>query len=75
MLILKYNPASGRFDCYKGSKYITTLTCGSKFNLYCDDEDRLVAGTIEHHSIHGYYFIDDGGISIIYLHNGIQGTL
>lgn len=55
MLTLKYNPASERFDLYSQSgKQIATLTCGTRFNLYCDDEDVLVAGRIEHHNVNGY---------------------
>ncbi len=75
MLTLKYNPASMRYDCYKGSKYITTLTCGTRFNLYCDDEGMLVAGRIEYHSIYGDYFIGDDEISIMYLYSGLEGVL
>lgn len=74
MLTLRYNPASMRFDCYKGSKYITTLTCGTRFNLYCDDEDIFVAGRIEHHNTNGYYFIDDKEY-VTYLYSGMQGIL
>ena len=74
MLTLKYNPASMRYDCYKGSDYIITLTCGTKFNLYCDDEDVLVEGRIEYHNTNGYYFICHEGY-VTYLYNGMQGTL
>ena len=74
MLTLRYNHASERYDCYKGSKYITTLTCGTRFNLYCDDEVILVAGRIEHHNTNGYYFRCDEGY-VTYLYNGMQGTL
>ena len=74
MYALRYNPVTERFDCYKGSKYITTLTCGTRFNLYCDDEDVFVAGRIEHHSTHGYYFICDEG-DVTYLYSGLKGTL
>ena len=74
MLTLRYNHASERYDCYKGSKYITTLTCGSRFNLYCDDEDVLVEGRIEYHNVNGYYFIcEDGFVTCLY--NGLQGGL
>ena len=74
MYALRYNPASMRYDCYKGSKYITTLTCGSRFNLYSDDEDILVAGRIDYHNINGYYFICHEGY-VTYLYNGMLGTL
>ena len=74
MLTLKYNPASERFDCHKGSEYLTTLTSGTKFNLYCDDEDILVAGRIEYHNVNGYYFICHDGF-VTYLYNGMIGTL
>ena len=50
MLTLKYNPASMRYDCYENGDYMDTLTCGSRFNLYCDDEDTFVVGRIEHHN-------------------------
>ncbi len=42
MLTLKYNPASMRYDCYENGDCMDTLTCGSGFNLYCDDEDTFV---------------------------------
>lgn len=74
MVTLKYNPTTERFDCYKGSKHITTLTCGIKFNLYCDDEDRFVVGRIEHHNTNGYYFICEDRY-VMYLYNGMIGTL
>lgn len=74
MLTLKYNPASERFDCYENGKCVATLTCGTRFNLYADDEDITVAGRIEHHNINGYYFICDEGY-VTYLYNGMQGTL
>ena len=75
MLTLKYNPASERFDLYsKSGKQIATLTCGTRFNLYCDDEDVLVAGRIEHHNVNGYYFICDEGF-VTYLYNGMLGVL
>lgn len=74
MLILKYNPASERFDCYEGNEYVTTLTCGTRFNLYSDDEDMLVAGTIEHDNVNGYYFIDNEGY-VTYLYEGMQGNI
>lgn len=44
MIILKYNPATERFDCYCKGEFIQTLTCGTRFNLYFDDEDRLLGG-------------------------------
>ncbi|CUP53811.1 Uncharacterised protein [Turicibacter sanguinis] len=74
MLTLKYNPASERFDCYENGKCVATLTCGTRFNLYCDDEDVLVAGRIEYHSTHRYYFICHDEY-VMYLYNGLQGTL
>lgn len=74
MLTLRHNPATLRFNCYKGHSIITTLTCGTKFNLYSDDEDMLVKGKIEYHNVNGYYFIDNEGY-ITYLHNGMLGTL
>lgn len=74
MLTLRYNPATSRYDCYKGEHIVYTLTCGSRFNLYSDDEDVFVAGRIEHHNINGYYFIFEAGY-VMYLYNGIQGTL
>ena len=74
MLALRYNPASERYDCYKGIYNVYTLTCGPRFNLYCDDEDILVAGRIEHHNVNGYYFICDEGY-VTYLYNGMLGTL
>lgn len=74
MLNLRYNPATGRFDCYENGRCVDTLICGTRFNLYCDDEDILVAGRIEHHNINGYYFIDDDGF-VNYLYNGMQGAL
>ena len=43
MLTLRYNPATERFDCYANSEYVATLTCGTKFNLYSDDEEIIVA--------------------------------
>ena len=51
-----------------------TLTSGTKFNLYCDDEEIIVAGSIEHHSTHGYYFVDDNGY-VMHLYSGLKGTL
>ena len=63
-----------RYDCYENGEYMATLTCSTKFILYCDDEDILVAGRIEHHNINGYYFIDDDGF-VNYLYNGMQGAL
>lgn len=74
MLTLRYNPASMRYDCCKGEHIVHTLTCGTRFNLYCDDEDILVAGRIEHHNTNGYYFICDEGY-VTYLFNGMQGIL
>ena len=74
MLTLRYNPATLRYDCYNGNEYVVTLTCGSRFNLYCDDEDVFVAGRIEHHNINGYYFICHEGY-VTYLCNGMLGTL
>lgn len=74
MLTLKYNPASERYDCYKDKYIVHTLTCGTRFNLYCDDEVILVAGRIEHHNTNGYYFRCDEGY-VTYLYNGMQGTL
>lgn len=75
MYVVRYNPATLRFDCYKGHSIITTLTCGTKFNLYCDDEEVLVQGKIEYHNTNGYYFICDKQGYITYLHNGMLGTL
>ena len=74
MLALRYNPASERYDCYKDKYIVHTLTCGTRFNLYCDDEVILVAGRIEHHNVNGYYFICDEGY-ITYLYNEMLGTL
>ena len=74
MLGLRYNPASERYDCYKDKYIVHTLTCGTRFNLYCDDEGILVAGRIEHHNTNGYYFRCDEGY-VTYLYNGMQGTL
>ena len=74
MLALRYNPASERFDCYENSECVATLTCGTRFNLYADDEDITVAGRIEHHNINGYYFICDEGC-VTYLYDGMQGAL
>ncbi len=74
MLALRYNPASERFDCYENSECVATLTCGTRFNLYCDDEDVLVEGRIEHHNTNGYYFICHEGF-VTYLYNGMLGTL
>ena len=74
MLTLKYNPASMRYDCYENGDYMDTLTCGSRFNLYCDDEDTFVVGRIEHHNTNGYYFICHEGF-VTYLYNGMLGTL
>ena len=74
MLTLKYNPASERYDCYKDKYIVHTLTCGTRFNLYCDDEGILVAGRFEHHNTNGYYFICHEGF-VTYLYNGMQGTL
>lgn len=75
MLTLRYNPATSRYDCYKGKHIVHTLTCGSRFNLYFDDEDMLVVGRIEYHSTYGYYWIGDDEIGVMYLSNGLQGTL
>ena len=74
MLTLRYNPATERYDCYKDEHIVYTLTCGTRFNLYCNDEGTLVAGKIEHHNNNGYYFIDNE-INIMYLTNGLQGIL
>ena len=74
MLTLRYNPASMRYDCYDNGEYMATLTCGSRFNLYCDDEEGVVAGRIEHHNTNGYYFICHEGY-VTYLYNGMLGTL
>ena len=74
MLTIKYNPASERFDCYKDKHIVHPLTCGTRFNLYCDDEDIFVAGRIEHHNTNGYYFICHEGY-VTYLYSGMQGTL
>ena len=46
-----------RYDCYENGEYMATLTCSTKFILYCDDEDILVAGRIEYPNTSGYYFI------------------
>ena len=74
MLTLRYNPSTERYDCYKDSKYITTLACGSRCNLYLDDEGIFVAGRIEHHNTNGYYFICHEGY-VTYLYSGLKGTL
>lgn len=74
MLTLRYNPATERFDCYANSEYVATLTCGTKFNLYSDDEEIIVAGGIGHHLTHGYYFVDDNGC-VMYLYSELKGTL
>lgn len=74
MLTLRYNPATSRYDCYKGEHIVHTLTRSSRFNIYCDDEDVFVAGRIEHHNINGYYFICHEGY-VTYLYNGMQGIL
>jgi len=74
MLTLRYNPATLRYDCYESNEYVITLSCGTKFNLYCDDEEVLVSGTIEHHNTNGYYFICEQGY-VTYLHSGMLGTL
>lgn len=74
MLTLRYNPASKRYDCYEDGKYVVTLMCGSRFNLYCDDEDTFVVGSIEYHNVNGYYFICDEGY-VMYLHDEMIGTI
>jgi len=74
MITLRYNPATLRYDCYKDIHVVHTLTCGTTFNLYCDDEGILVAGRIEHHNVNGYYFICDEGY-VTYLYNGMQGSI
>ena len=74
MLTLKYNPASMRYDCYENGDCMDTLTCGSGFNLYCDDEDTFVVWRIEYHNVNGYYHICKDGY-VTYLYNGMQGTL
>ena len=53
MLTLRYNPATERYDCHENGECVSTLTCGSRFNLYCDDEEVVVAGRIEHHNTNG----------------------
>ena len=75
MLTLKYNPVSYRYDLHslKG-KQMHNLACGSRCNLYLDDEGIFVAGRIEHHNTNGYYFICHEGY-VTYLYNGMQGTL
>lgn len=74
MLTLRYNTDSMRFDCYDNGEYMATLTCGTRFNLYCDDEGILVTGIIEHHNTNGYYFIcNDGYVTNLY--DRLQGTL
>lgn len=74
MLTLKYNPDSMRFDCYENGEYVHTLTCGTKFNLYADDEGVFVTGRIEYHNLNGYYFICCEGY-VTYLYNGMKGTI
>ena len=74
MLTLKYNPATMRFDCYNSGECVATLTCGTRFNLYFDDEDVLVAGKIEYHNVNGYYFICDEEF-VAYLYEGLQGNI
>ena len=75
MLTLRYNIAYQRFDLLsQNGEQIDTLTCGSRFNLYCDDEDVMVVGRIEHHNTNGYYFICHEGY-VTYLYNGMLGTL
>ena len=74
MLTLRYNPATSRYDYYKGEHIVHTIICSSRFNIYCGDEGTLVAGRIEYHNINGYYFIDDKEY-VTHLYNGIQGTL
>lgn len=74
MLNLRYNPATGRFDCYVNDNIVATLTCSTRFNLYCDDEDVLIAGRIEYHNTNAYYFICEEGY-VTYLYNGMLGTL
>ena len=74
MLTLRYNPATERYDCHENGECVSTLTCSTKFILYCDDEDILVAGRIEYHNTSGYYFICNEWY-VTYLYNGMQGTL
>ena len=74
MLTLRYNPSTERYDCYKDKHIVHPLACGSRCNLYLDDEGIFVAGRIEHHNINGYYFICDEG-DVTYLYSGMQGTL
>ena len=74
MLTLRYNPASERFDCYENGEYIAILTCGTRFNLYCDDEDIILEGRIDYHNINGYYFVCYEGY-VTYLYSEMQGTL
>ncbi len=76
MLTLRYNPASCRYDLLsKNGKQMHTLTCGSRFNLYDDECNELVAGRIEHNNTYGYYFLGDDEITVLYLYNGLQGGL
>ncbi len=74
MLTLKYNPASERFDCYENGEYIAILTCGTRFNLYCDDEDIILEGRIEYHNTNGYYFIGAEALSRLLGHEDISIT-
>lgn len=73
MMNLRYNHVARRFDCCKDSKYITTHTCGTRFNLYCYNEDIFVVGRIEYHNLNGYYFIGDDNASVVYLYDGLKG--
>ena len=54
MLNLRYNPATGRFDCYENGEHIDMLLCGTRFNFYYADENFLVAGRIGHYSTYVY---------------------
>lgn len=67
MLTVRHNPATLKFDCYKGQSIIPTLTCGTRFNL-CDDEDIFVAGRIEYHNVNGYYFICGEGFVTYFIY-------
>ncbi len=75
MVKLRYNPTTGRFDCYQNGEYITTLTCGDRFTMYADDEDAYYNGHIEHHIDNGYYFTDISGDYVLYLYSGLEGMI
>lgn len=71
---LKKN-SDGRFETYFKNEYYSTLTCGSRLYLPCEECDcnELIPGRVEHNIHHGYFWISDDYLQVEYLKDGLIG--